>query len=66
MPIASNQDIVILDIEDGKNTSNQESLLSYIKHFIVSEGSITLRQKVVFFRILATMVNANLTILKSL
>lgn len=66
MPTTTNQDIVILDIEDGKNTNKQESIYSYIKHFIVSEWSITLRQKVVFFRILATMVNANLTILKSL
>ena len=66
MASTQNQDIVILDIEDDRNVVVEESTLSYIKHFLVSEGSINLRQKVVFFRILATMVNASLTILKSL
>lgn len=61
-----NQDIVILDIEDGQKEAEIESTLTYIKNFFISQGSITLRQKVVFFRILATMVNASLTILKSL
>lgn len=61
-----NQDIVILDIEDWKRNTERESTFSYIKNFIIKEWSITLRQKVIFFRILATMVNANLTILKSL
>lgn len=61
-----NQDIIILDIEDGHAAVEQESTLIYIKNFLFKQGSITLRQKVVFFRILATMVNASLTILKSL
>ncbi len=61
-----NQDIVILDIEDWKRNTERESTFSYIKNFIIKEWSITLRQKVIFFRILATMVNASLTILKSL
>ncbi len=60
------QDIVILDIEDWKRKDNRESTFSYIKNFLIKEWSITLRQKVIFFRILATMVNASLTILKSL
>ncbi len=61
-----NQDLVILDIEDGNKAVEAESTSSYIKHFFFREGSINMRQKVVFFRILATMVNASLTILKSL
>ena len=66
MPANQNQDIVILDIEDGQAEIAQESTLLYIKNFLFKQGTITLRQKVVFFRILATMVNASLTILKSL
>lgn len=61
-----NQDIVILDIEDGGKEVETESTASYIKNFLFKQGSINLRQKVIFFRILATMVNASLTILKSL
>ncbi len=37
MPTTTNQDIVILNIEDGKNTNKQESLFDYIKHFIVNQ-----------------------------
>ena len=66
MAANQNQDIVILDIEDGNKAEETESTLTYIKNFFFKQGSITLRQKVVFFRILATMVNASLTILKSL
>ncbi len=66
MASSQTQDIVILDIEDDRSVVAEESTWSYIKHFLVSEWSINLRQKVVFFRILATMVNASLTILKSL
>ncbi|MBC7503376.1 type II secretion system F family protein [Candidatus Gracilibacteria bacterium] len=66
MATQQNQDIVILDIEDGQAEVAQESTLSYLKNMIIKQGSVNLRQKVVFFRILATMVNASLTILKSL
>jgi type II secretory pathway component PulF len=38
----------------------------YIKNILQPGATIKLRQKVVFFRILATMVNASLTVLKSL
>lgn len=61
-----NQDIIILDIEDNQVRAEKESLWEYLKKFLFAQGSINLRQKVVFFRILATMVNASLTILKSL
>lgn len=66
MATQQNQDIVILDIEDGWKEVEIESTLDYIKHFLFKQWSINMRQKVVFFRILATMVNASLTILKSL
>ncbi|NRH20510.1 type II secretion system F family protein [Candidatus Gracilibacteria bacterium] len=61
-----NQNIIILDIEDSKVHVEKETVGEYIKKFLIAQGSINLRQKVVFFRILATMVNASLTILKSL
>ena len=66
MSTSQTQDIVILDIEDSGKEIETESTLDYIKHFLFKQWSISLRQKVVFFRILATMVNASLTILKSL
>jgi type IV pilus assembly protein PilC len=62
----NSQDLVILDIEEEQKWWKDENYLSYLKNFIHTEASITLRQKVVFFRILATMVNASLTVLKSL
>lgn len=61
-----NQNIIILDIEDSKVHVEKETVGEYIKKFLIAQWSINLRQKVVFFRILATMVNASLTILKSL
>lgn len=66
MATQQTQDIVILDIDDGWKEVEVESTADYIKHFFFKQWSINLRQKVVFFRILATMVNASLTILKSL
>lgn len=64
--MATNQDIVILDIEESQSSSNKEWLLKYFKNFLKARWAIKLRQKVVFFRIMATMVNASLTVLKSL
>jgi len=66
MAQTQNQDIVILDIEDSQVNTEKESLGEYMKKFLFAQWSINLRQKVVFFRILSTMVNASLTILKSL
>lgn len=62
----NSQDLVILDIEENQKVSATEDYFKYLKAFITIEASITLRQKVIFFRILATMVNASLTVLKSL
>lgn len=59
-------DLVILDIQEGAVEKKEEWYLKYLQNILISGGSIKLRQKVVFFRIMATMVNASLTILKSL
>jgi type IV pilus assembly protein PilC len=64
MPIT--QDIVILDIEEWQAVKQEEWFLKYLKSFFWAKGSISLRNKVIFFRIMATMVNASLTVLKSL
>jgi type IV pilus assembly protein PilC len=64
--MATTSDIVILDIQEGQEEVKQESYLTYLKNILFKWGSITLRQKVIFFRIMATMVNASLTVLKSL
>ncbi len=64
MPIT--QDIVILDIEEWQAVKKDEWFIKYIKSFFWAQGSVTLRNKVIFFRIMATMVNASLTVLKSL
>jgi type IV pilus assembly protein PilC len=64
--MSNNQDIIILDIEEWKEWWKEEWVLVYIKNLIKPSVSIKLRQKVIFFRILATMVNASLTVLKSL
>ncbi len=64
--MSNNQDIIILDIEEGQELGKEEGILSYIKNFLKPSANVTLRQKVIFFRILATMVNASLTVLKSL
>lgn len=64
--MANNQDIVILDIEEVQQVKQEEGILLYLKNMFQPGASINLRQKVIFFRILATMVNASLTVLKSL
>ncbi len=64
--MATASDIVILDVQEGQEVAKQESYFSYAKNLLFKWGSINLRQKVIFFRIMATMVNASLTVLKSL
>lgn len=61
-----NAEIVIMDIKEWVQEKKQESILTYFLSVLFKQGNINLRQKVIFFRIMATMVNANLTILKSL
>ncbi len=64
--MATASDIVILDIQEGQEIEKQESYITYAKNLLFKWWSINLRQKVIFFRIMATMVNASLTVLKSL
>lgn len=64
--MANTSDIVILDIQEWQEVKKEESYLAYVKNLFIKWGSINLRQKVIFFRIMATMVNASLTVLKSL
>ncbi len=64
--MSNTQDIIILNIEEWQEIRKEEGVLSYIKNFLKPSANINLRQKVIFFRILATMVNASLTVLKSL
>ena len=60
------QNLVILDVEESVAAKEAPSIMSYIKGFFKNARGITLRQKVVFFRIMATMTNASMTVLKSL
>lgn len=60
------QNLVILDVEESVAAKETPSIMSYIKGFFKNTWGITLRQKVVFFRIMATMTNASMTVLKSL
>ncbi len=62
----ASSDLVILDVQEGGSGKKEESFSKIISKFLSRGGSINLHQKVVFFRIMATMVNANLTVLKSL
>lgn len=59
-------DLVILDIQESQEETKQENYFSYLRNLLFKGASIKLRQKVIFFRIMATMVNASLTVLKSL
>lgn len=61
-----NQDLVILDIEEVEKDSAKSDYAKFLKELFTPGASMSLRQKVIFFRILATMVNASLTVLKSL
>lgn len=64
--MSNNQDIVILNIDEWQEEKKQEWFAEYIGNLFKKKWSINLRQKVIFFRIMATMVNASLTVLKSL
>lgn len=64
--MSNTQDIIILDIEESQEGKKEDGILVYLQKFLTPGASIKLRQKVIFFRILATMVNASLTVLKSL
>lgn len=61
-----NQNLVILDIEENQAEHKAEGFFESIKNRLAHGGKMSLRQKVVFFRIMATMTNASMTVLKSL
>lgn len=58
-------EIIILDSNDSRRIERRKSLWKTITEFFWPRKKLKLREKVVFFRILATMVNASLTVLKS-
>lgn len=61
-----NDDIIILEVEDGSAKVEKKTWLQKANEFLEPTRNLKLRQKVVFFRMLATMVNASLTVLRSL
>jgi type IV pilus assembly protein PilC len=62
------EELVIQDTQSGTQTQKQktEFSLEAIDAWLISKQKIKLKQKVIFFRLLATMANAGLPILKSL
>lgn len=64
-------DIFILD-ESKKHDStyeklkNQVSLMERINNYLLSNQTLTVKQKVVFFRLLSTMINAGITLTKGI
>ncbi|PID84154.1 hypothetical protein CSB09_02660 [Candidatus Gracilibacteria bacterium] len=67
MPQTQNsQNIVILDVEGKEKIVKKESTLQYLIGIVRKTGAISLREKVIFFRSMATMVNASMTVLKGL
>lgn len=61
-------DFLILDTKIEEQKSNETSGFSMdaFDTWLVSKQKIKLEQKVIFFRLLATMVNAGLSIMKAI
>lgn len=63
-------DIFILDEESKKissawnKTKSQKSFLSKIDDYLISKQSLTVKDKVIFFRLLSTMLNSGITLSK--
>jgi hypothetical protein len=58
-------DLLILDEEKKSNNSNSNpnnakdiSLMDKINSFLLSKQALKVKQKVIFFRLLSTMINA--------
>ncbi|MFB0965640.1 MAG: type II secretion system F family protein, partial [Patescibacteria group bacterium] len=67
MNATSNQEIIIQDIKgEGNSDSESLGLLQKLELWMLTRQKMNIKQKVVFFRLLATMANAGLPILKSL
>jgi type II secretory pathway component PulF len=67
MNASANQEIIIKDVKnDGPGESGATGFLAGVETWMLSRQRFKLKQKVIFFRLLATMANAGLPILKSL
>ncbi len=66
MTTDTNQNLIILDVEETIDVQESKSFFQRILEGVTPKSRITLREKVVFFRIMATMTNASMTVLKSL
>lgn len=67
MNSTSNQEIIIQDIQgDGNSDADSLGMLQRIELWLLTRQKMSIKQKVIFFRLLATMANAGLPILKSL
>ncbi len=64
--MTTTDNLVILNVEDGAVHQEKKDLMKKLQDWLEPTRNLKLRQKVVFFRMLATMVNASLTVLKSL
>ncbi len=67
MSTQSKEEILIQDVTSGAETDGGGiSILERFEKWMVSQQKMKMKQKVIFFRLLATMANAGLPILKSL
>ncbi len=58
--------LIILDIEDTQIQKKKMSLLMRIQSFIGGYTKISLHEKVVFFRLMATMTNSGMSVIDGL
>lgn len=61
-------DILILDTQDEQTEASKKVSgfsMDKIDAWLISKQKIKLEQKVIFFRLLATMVNAGLSVMKA-
>jgi type IV pilus assembly protein PilC len=66
-------DMLILDEEQkkssqwtGKSKKSQWNLMDQLNYFLLSKQSLKTKEKVVFYRLLSTMINAWITLVKSM
>jgi type IV pilus assembly protein PilC len=62
-------DIIVLDNESPeakKKIIQSKTILERIDEFLMSHQSIGIKQKVIFYRLLSTMVNAGISIMKGI
>lgn len=66
MNAPNNQELIINDVQGEAADSQNLSFLQKFELWMLSQQKMKTKQKVIFFRLLATMANAGLPILKSL